>query len=190
MLCLRFDQKLKAILLVSALVLAGAGSLAAQDWPQWRGPNRDGKTSGFSAPAAWPSQLTRKWKVTVGIGDSTPALVGERVYAFGRQDTNEVITCLDAGTGKKLWEESYPAQHVVTGPPSRHPGTRSSPAVAQGKLCALGVGGIFSCLDAENGKVLWRKQSTDDYSGTAYDFDSSMSPLIVEGECFVHDPGK
>jgi outer membrane protein assembly factor BamB len=146
--------------------------------------------SGFTAPQAWPNQLTQKWKGTVGIGDSTPVLVGEKLYAFGRQDTNEVITCLDVGSGKTLWEERYPAQHVVTGPPARHPGTRSSPAVAQGKLCALGVGGILSCLDAESGKVIWRKQSTNDFLGTAYDFDSSMSPLIAEGRCFVHVGGK
>jgi outer membrane protein assembly factor BamB len=126
----------------------------------------------------------------VGVGDSTPALVGDKLYTFGRQDADEVIQCLDAASGKAVWESRYPAGHVVTGPPARHPGTRSSPAIADNKICTLGVGGILSCLDAQNGKVLWRKQSTDDYQGIPYQSDASMSPLLEDGTCFVHLGGK
>jgi outer membrane protein assembly factor BamB len=176
--------------MVGCIALFSVSSLLAQDWPQWRGPNRDGKVTGFSAPATWPQQLTQKWKVPVGLGDTTPALVGDKLYAFGRQETNEVIRCLEAGSGKIVWEEKYPAQYVVTGPAARHPGPRSSPAVADDKICTLGVGGILSCLDAATGKVLWRKQSTNDYLGTAYQFDSSMSTILVEGRCIVHVGGK
>ncbi|OHB66698.1 MAG: hypothetical protein A2Y76_08825 [Planctomycetes bacterium RBG_13_60_9] len=167
-----------------------AGCVLGQDWPQWRGPNRDGKLSGFVAPQSWPKELTHKWKVAVGVGDSSPALVGNKLYAFGRQEADEVISCLDAVSGKVLWQEIYPAQFVVTGVSSRHPGTRSSPVVAEGKLCVLGVGGILSCLDAATGKVLWRKQSTADYLDTAYQFESSMSPLVVDGMCIVYVGGK
>lgn len=169
---------------------AGVGSAWGQDWPQWRGPGRDGKLSGFVAPQNWPKELTQKWKVTVGVGDSTPALVGNKLYAFGRQDANEVITCIEAGSGKVLWRESYPAQFVVTGPSSRHPGTRSSPVVADGKLCVLGVGEILSCLDVATGKVLWRKQSAADYLDTPFPFESSTSPIVVDGLCLVYVGGK
>jgi outer membrane protein assembly factor BamB len=175
---------------ITAIILIGAGALSAQDWPQWRGPNRDGKLNGFTVPASWPKQLTQKWRMTVGVGDSTPALVGGRLYAFGRQDADEVITCLDADTGKMLWQDTYPARFVVTGPSARHPGTRSSPAVADGKVCTLGVGGILSRLDAASGKVLWRKQSNADYLDTAWQFESSMSPIIVDGLCIVYIGGK
>ncbi len=146
--------------------------------------------TGFKAPEQWPKQLVQKWKVTVGVGDSTPALVGERLYCFGRQGDDEVLQCLDAGTGKQVWEDRYPAGHVVTGPPARHPGTRSSPAAAGGKIYALGVGGILSCLDASNGKVLWRKQSSDDYQGIPNKADTGMSPMIVDGLCIVHVGGR
>ena len=169
---------------------ACSGLLNASDWPQWRGLNRDGKVTGFKAPEVWPQQLTQKWKVTVGVGDSTPALVGDRLYTFGRQENDEVIQCLDAGSGKKVWEERYPAGHVVTGPPARHPGTRSSPTVVGGKAFALGVGGILSCLDAATGKVLWRKQSAEDYQGIPYKSDTAMSPIVVDGLCIVHIGGK
>lgn len=177
-------------LLLICLTLAGVWPLAAADWPQWRGPNRDGKAAEFNAPQNWPKQLVEKWKVTVGVGDSTPALVGNRLYTFGRQKNDEVIQCLEASNGKTIWKESYPAGHVVTGPPARHPGTRSSPAIADGKICALGVGGILSCLDASSGKVLWRKQSTNDYLGIPYNSDTAMSPIIVDGQCIVHVGGK
>jgi hypothetical protein len=79
----------------------------ADDWPQWRGPHRDGKVAGFKAPEKWPEQLTQKWKVIVGVGDSTPALVGDKLYTFGRQDADEVIQCLDAASGKAVWENRY-----------------------------------------------------------------------------------
>lgn len=172
------------------VILVGMNSVLAQDWPQWRGLNREGKLSGFATPQNWPKELTQKWKVPVGVGDSSPALVGNKLYAFGRVEANEVISCLDAGSGKVLWQEIYPAQFVATGPSSRHPGTRSSPIVVDGKLCVLGLGGILSCVDAATGKVLWRKQSAADYLDTAYQFESSMSPLVVDGLCIVYIGGK
>lgn len=176
--------------LAGCVLMLSASRAPAQDWPQWRGPNRDGKVSGFTAPQSWPTNLTQRWKAPVGIGDSTPALVGDKLYTFGREDANEVVRCLDAASGKMIWEQVYPADHVVTGPPARHPGPRSSPVVADGKVCTLGVGGILSCLDAATGKVLWRKQSTNDYDGVAYNSDSSMSPLVEDGLCIVDIGGK
>ena len=92
--------------------LVCAGSVLAQDWPQWRGANRDGKASGFTAPEKWPQQLTPKWKVTVGTGDSTPALVGDKLYVFARQGGDEVTLCLDAATGKEVWQDKSAAEEV------------------------------------------------------------------------------
>ena len=160
--------------------------LLAQEWPQWRGVNRDGKVAGFSAPAAWPTNLTRRWQVTVGKGDASPVLAQEKLYAFGRQDTDEVLLCLDPSSGKTIWEAKYPAGRVVTGPAVGHPGPRSTPVVADGKVCTLGVGGILSCFDAANGALLWRKQSTNDYLGASTKSDSSMSPIVVDGCCIIH----
>ena len=63
-------------MLGAVVLLVGVKTLRAGDWSQWRGSNRDGKITGFEAPETWPQQLTLKWKVNVGLGDSTPALVG------------------------------------------------------------------------------------------------------------------
>jgi outer membrane protein assembly factor BamB len=151
------------------------------DWPQWRGPQRDGKVQGFSVPAAWPAELKPQWSVSVGQGVATPALVGDRLYLFTRQDKEEVILCLDALTGKELWSDRYEAV-AVTGAPGRFPGPRSSPAVAEGRVVTLGVGGVLSCLNAEDGKLLWRK---DPYSGAVLRFFTAVSPLIADGMAIV-----
>jgi outer membrane protein assembly factor BamB len=168
------------IVTAGCLILLGAHGLRAQDWPQWRGPNRDAKATGFSAPQTWPKQLTQKWKVTLGDGVATPALVGDRLYVFTREGGDEVIRCLDATTGKEVWQDKYAAE-PVTGPAVRFPGPRSSPTVADGKVVTLGVGGTLSCLDAATGKEQWRK---DDFHARPRFFAAS-SPLVTDGLCIA-----
>jgi outer membrane protein assembly factor BamB len=172
--------------MVGCVILISAGCVFAQDWAQWRGPNRDGKVSGFTAPQKWPGELTQKWRVTVGQGDATPALVGDKLYVFTRQGDEEVTLCLDAGTGKEIWRDKYTAQ-AVTGAAARHPGTRSSPVVADGKVVTMGVGGVLSCIDAAAGKVVWRK---DPFPKVVPQFFTGMSPIIVDGMCIAHFGGK
>jgi len=167
---------------IAVLILISATYIFAQDWPQWRGVNRDGKVLGFKAPETWPKELTLKWKITVGAGDATPALVNDKLYVFTRQGEEEVTLCLNANNGKELWRDKYTAQ-AVTGAASRHPGPRSSPAVANGKIVTLGVGGVLSCLNATTGKLEWRK---DPFPGVIPKFFTAMSPMIVDGKCIAH----
>jgi outer membrane protein assembly factor BamB len=161
-------------LLAGGVLLSGSHSAPAQDWPQWRGPARDAKVAGFSAPTTWPKELIRKWQVTVGQADATPALVGDKVYVFGRKEGREVALCLNAASGKVLWEVGYDAL-AAAGPAARHPGPRSSPTVSDGKVITYGVRGVLSCLDASDGKVLWRKT---DFTAAPRFFTSS-SPLVT-----------
>src|SRR5262249_14370752 len=129
------------VIVVGVLLLA-VGGICAQDWPQWRGPNRDAKATGFKAPENWPKELTQKWKVKVGSGVATPALVGDKLYVFSRDGENEVLRCLDAGNGNELWQEKY-AEKFQAKADSGFPGPRASPAVANGKVVTLGVNGIL-----------------------------------------------
>ncbi len=170
---------------VVCVVLIGAGCVLAQDWPQWRGPNRDGKASGFAAPAQWPQQLAPQWKTPVGAGDSTPALVGDKLYVFTRQGDEEVLSCLNAADGKEVWKDKYTAQ-AVSGPAARHPGPRSSPAVAEGKVVTLGAAGVVSCWST-SGKLLWRK---DPFPKVVPPFFTATSPIIVAGKAIVHVGGQ
>jgi outer membrane protein assembly factor BamB len=171
---------------VAGLLAISASCALAQDWPQWRGANRDAKATGFTAPKTWPKELTQKWKVTVGLGDATPALVGNKLYVFARQDADEVIRCLDTANGKELWQEKYAAQ-AASGPAAQHSGPRSSPAVADGKVVTIGVGGVLSCVDAVMGKLLWRK---DDFSGAWPKFFTASSPIVTGGLCIAQLGGE
>jgi outer membrane protein assembly factor BamB len=173
-------------ILIGVLVLFTVTAVFPQDWPQWRGINRDGKVTGFKAPETWPAELTQKWSATVGLGDATPALEDNKLYVFTRQEGDEVIQCLDADSGKELWRDKYAAR-AVTGPAAQHPGPRSSPTVAEGKVITLGVGGVLSCLDAATGKVLWRDEA---FTDAVPDFFTSMSPIVVDGMCISHLGGK
>ncbi|MCX8157367.1 MAG: PQQ-like beta-propeller repeat protein [Verrucomicrobiae bacterium] len=169
------------------LLLAGCGGLClaahlqAQDWPQWRGPNRDARAASFAAPAAWPKELKAAWKVTVGEGVANPSLVGDRLYVIARQEGKEIMRCLEAATGKELWQDAYEAQGA-TGPAASFSGPRATPAVAGGKVVALGVRGVLSCWDANTGKLLWRKE---EFTGSLPRFFTSASPLLVDGLCIV-----
>jgi outer membrane protein assembly factor BamB len=163
--------------------LLGSGA-QAQDWPQWRGANRDAKVAGFTAPKEWPKELAQKWKVTVGEGVATPALVGDKLYVFTRQGGDEVTLCLNAADGKEVWKDKYEAPEPTKpgrGFNNEFVGPRSSPAVAEGKVVTLGAAGTLSCLDAADGKVAWRKANTKSHPM----FFASCSPIIVNGLCVV-----
>ncbi len=163
-------------LIVAWVIVLGIGSAQAQDWPQWRGPNRDGKVTGFTAPKSWPKDLKKTWTVTVGDGVATPALVGDKLYVFSREGGDEVIRCLNAADGKEVWKEKY-ASAGFQGIDASFQGPRSSPAVADGKVVTLGAQGILSCFDAAKGTRLWQKHDIKEVPG----FHVSSSPIIVNG---------
>lgn len=164
-----------------ALVALTIVSGHSQDWPQWRGANRDARATGFQAPKTWPKELTQKWRVEVGDGVATPALVGNRLYVFARQEGGEILRCLNIADGQELWRDKYDALGA-SGPAASFAGPRCSPTVAEGKVVTLGVRGKLSCLDADTGAVLWRK---DDFKGVTPRFQTSASPLVANGLCMA-----
>ena len=180
------NTNLSRALMVVCVLLVSASVVFAQDWPQWRGPNRDGKVTGFKAPQQWPKELKLRWKTPVGTGDATPAVVGVKLYVFTRQGVEEVTTFLEVERGEEQWMSKYVAQ-AVTGAASRHPGPRSSPTVADGKVVTIGVGGVLSCLNAATGKLMWRK---DPFPKVVPRFFTAMSPIIVDGMAIAHLGGQ
>jgi outer membrane protein assembly factor BamB len=175
-----------AVVLAVALVGPWAASTRGDDWPQFRGPNGDNKVTGFTAPATWPKELKKGWSVSVGDGLASPALVGDKIYTFTRKGGDEVIACLDAGTGKEAWNDKYATEEVRGAAagfkgPDKFTGPRSSPAVGEGKVCTFGVAGVISCLDAASGKVVWRKETKSKPI-----FFTAYSPIIADGKCIVY----
>jgi len=141
------------------------------DWPQWRGPTRDGVVPGFSTPDVWPESLDRLWAVKVGEGYSSPVVADGLVYQLSRQGEQEHVCCLRLESGKTVWHASYPASGAVHRAAASHGiCPKSTPVVARGKLYTLGIGSIFSCfeakshkeaghlfcLDASTGETLWQ----------------------------------
>jgi outer membrane protein assembly factor BamB len=167
---------------VAATQLLAVSSAYSQDWPQWRGPNRDGVVHGVKVPAKWPSTLTEEWKAEVGEGYSSPVVVGSNVFVFGRQKDDEAVVCFDVHTGKVIWQSEPCPAPWKPGPGA--PGdrkTRSTPAVAAGRVYTLGASGILSCFDAATGKLLWRRESKQ-----LPGYGASSSPLVHDGLCITY----
>ena len=185
---MRLRQRTVIGMAVLAGIAAGAGPSAGQDWLQWRGPNRDGTVASFTEPRAWPEQLTQRWKIEVGLGYATPLLVRDRLYVFSRQGENEVMSALEAATGKVLWQTGYPVSFTMNSSATRHgPGPKSTPAFANGKLYAIGMIGTVTAFDAATGRTLWQKPGTAElmpmYTSHAF------SPLIEGGLVIFHVGG-
>ena len=172
----------KANLIFILSIILTSGTICAQDWPQWRGINRDSKVTGAKLPDTWPAELKQEWKIQVGLGDATPILKGDKIYLNTRQGEQEVILCIDAATGKEIWKDQY-SSIAASGPAGSHPGPRSTPSVADNKVVTFGVSGILSCVDAASGKLLWRR---DNPGNIVPQFFTGMSPLIVDNTCIVH----
>src|SRR5262249_6889940 len=136
----------------------------------------------FKAPTTWPKDLIKKWQVTVGDGVSSPALVGDRLYVFSRQGSDEVLRCLEAATGKEIWAEKQSAP-AFKGPDAKgFTGPRSSPAVGGGKVVTIGVHGVLTCYDAGTGKEAWK---VDSFKGKVPAFHAASSPFISDSLCIV-----
>ncbi len=160
---------------------AMASLTGAQDWPQWRGRDRDGAIHSFREPARWPERLTKHWKVEVGLGYATPLLVRDRIYTYTRQGEDEVLTALDAGTGTALWRTAYPAPFQMNPATSKHgAGPKSTPAFAAGRLFTLGMSGTVTAFDAETGRRLWQKPA----SPVSPLYHTATSPL-VDGDLVI-----
>jgi outer membrane protein assembly factor BamB len=122
----------------------------AADWPQWRGPNRDGKSS---EEIKWPDGGPRViWKVAVGTGFSSVSVSRGRVYTMGNADEKDTIWCLSATNGKPIWQHSYDS---VLNPQYYEGGPGATPTVQDGKVFTISKWGDVYCLDAVKGSVLW-----------------------------------
>lgn len=165
-------------LTTALLLVVGALPAAADDWPQWLGPKRDGvwRETGLidRFPEGGPKVL---WRTPVGGGYSGPAVAGGKVYLLDRQlaqgarnpgdpfprtrnlKGTERVLCLDAATGKERWKHEYDCAYNISYPV----GPRCTPTVAGDKVYALGAMGDLYCLNADTGKVIWSKNFPKDY---------------------------
>jgi outer membrane protein assembly factor BamB len=166
------------------LVVVLGGGIVAQEYPQWRGPSRDGTVS-FAEPRVWPESLTRRWQINIGEGYSTPLLVGDTLYVFTRREGHEVLTALDAATGMERWRSGYPALFTPSKPAAAHgAGPKATPVFHNGTVVTLGISGIVAGFDGMSGKLLWRTDSPAEPPL----FSAAASPVAEAGLILTH-PG-
>ncbi len=170
-------------------LLAFAAAAFAANWPQWRGPDRDGVAE-LDHAITWPKELKLQWKVEVGEGHSSPIAVGDRVYLLARRGENEVAMSLSLDTGKTIWQQSYPAPYEMVSVARAHgKGPKSTSVVDGGRLYTFGISGILSAFDAASGKLLWRKDFSKQYKSTWPLYGTAMSPLVADVRVIAHVGG-
>jgi outer membrane protein assembly factor BamB len=174
-------------LLVGCLLL---GTTLAANWPQWRGPDRDGISKETGLLKDWPADGPKLlWQVN-GLGDgfSTPAIVGDRIYLINNKGLeNEFVQALDVKDGSQIWETRIGNVGEPDQEPS-YPGARSTPTVDGDWLYALGSAGDLACIDIKSGDIRWQKNLQSDFRGKPGEWAYSESPL-VDGNVVVVTPG-
>jgi outer membrane protein assembly factor BamB len=159
------------------------------EWPQWRGPCRDGCSAETGLLHAWPEGGPHIiWKRPLGRGFSSVAVVGGRLFTMEQETADssdcEAVVCLDAATGNELWRFHYPnhyEERFGSGP-------RSTPVVDDGLVYCVGPTGIFHCLKADTGKAVWRHDLVEEFCARPSQYGVSFSPLI-EGDLVYVTPG-
>jgi outer membrane protein assembly factor BamB len=176
--------------LITLMVSFAVPEVRAQDWPQWRGPGRDGQALGLTTPKTWPKDLKRAWRTTVGVGHSSPVVAGARVFTFTRVGEDEVVSAFDLATGKAVWERRYAAPYTMNPAAESHgKGPKSTPLVSDGKVFTLGISGILSCLEASTGRMLWQKEFSRQFKTTSPLYGAATSPILEGGLLIVHVGG-
>lgn len=181
-----FVQERSAVALAFALLLFA--EVQAEDWPQWRGPGRDGAYHEAGLLESFPAEgLKTRWRVDAGWGFSSPIVARGRVYLADSElmkpAAKERIRCFEEATGKTLWTHSYD----VTYPdwafdPAQEIGPVATPVAEAGKLYALGRTGHLFCLDAQTGAVLWQRNMEKDFQ-TA--FSAGMPSPLIEDDLLI-----
>ena len=171
---------------VTAVLLAAQGLQA--DWPEWRGPARDGTSAETNLPSAWsPGGENLAWKAPYG-GRSGPVVFGDRVYlhtAVGTGDTaRERVVALDANTGKLIWEHPLNVYHSDV---PAHRGGWASPSVdpETGLIYTFGAGGLLTVLTPD-GKVQWQRSMSEQFGLISTHGGRTVSPLIEGGLVIVN----
>lgn len=170
---------------VILIVLFAESSLRAEDWPQWRGPARDGTWSETGIVEKFDKpQLDLLWRAEISSGYSGPSVADGRVYVTDRvvaPEQIERVHCFNAQTGVNLWTHSYECAYRDVG---YEAGPRASVLIADHRAYSLGSMGHLFCFDAASGKVIWQKDCNSEYRIRMPIWGISASPLI-EGDLLI-----
>ncbi|MGH9869591.1 MAG: PQQ-binding-like beta-propeller repeat protein [Candidatus Polarisedimenticolia bacterium] len=177
---------LSGFALALSLTFAFASTVSADDWSQWRGQNRDGRSAETGLLGSWPEGGPRRlWSAPgFGAGYSSLAVTGGRIFTLGDLGDGQYVIAAKEADGAILWKTKLGPVHE-----DQYPGPRSTPTLAGGKLYALGTSGILVCLNPEDGKEIWRRDLKADFSGDRPHWMYSESPLVDAGRVVVTPGG-
>ncbi len=173
---------------IVTLVLFAILMLAAEDWPQFLGPSRNGVYSGNDLAAKWPAAGPAVvWKKDVGAGFSSPVVADGRLILFHRVADKEVVEALDAATGRAIWSFEYPTQYRDDF--GFDEGPRSAPTVAGGRIYTFGAEGTLHCIDFATGKKIWRLDTHKQFQVEKGFFGAAGAPLVDNGRVLMNIGG-
>lgn len=177
-------------LLVAVLLVLPCAAVSAEDWPGWRGPDRDGRSPETGLMEAWPEGgPPLAWSASgLGNGYSSLAVVGDRVYTLGDHGDTQHALALSRDEGKILWKTPIGPSHE-----DKYIGARSTPTVDGDRIYVLSTEGELFCLNAANGEVRWQRSLPEDFGGVmmsirGHSWKFAESPL-VDGDRVVVTPG-
>ena len=162
---------------------------ASFDWPQWQGPERNAVSKEPGLLQEWPKDgPPLAWKITgIGGGYSAPSVAAGRIYGMSNRGDDEIVWCLSETDGKELWAK--PLEPAPTeGMPQGKEGSGCTPTVDGERLYVLGLNGDLACMQAKDGKFIWRRSLTKDFDGVVPTWRYNESPL-VDGDKLVCTPG-
>jgi outer membrane protein assembly factor BamB len=162
----------------------------AEDWPQWRGPNRDGKSADTGLLKEWPAGGPKlAWKVTgLGKGYSNMSVAADRLFTMGDKDDAGYVMALSPADGKILWATKVGAAGGPDPPQWNYRGPRCTPTISGDLAFAVDAWGEMVCVSVADGKEQWRKDFGKDLGGKPPTWGYSESPL-VDGDQVVVTPG-
>jgi len=171
-----------------ALVVGMVADAPAADWPQWRGPNRDGVSKETGLRKEWPAEGPKlRWQAPkLGGGYSTPAVAAGRVFVQTTRGEEEFATALDEKDGKPVW--SVPIGTVGKNQGPQYPGTRSTPTVDGQWVYCLASNGELVCLARGDGKLKWKKDLRTDFGGKPGSWVYSES-VLIDRDALICTPG-
>jgi len=185
------DYRSQLIFTLLVLTVALGAVASAAEWPQWRGPTRDGvwTETGILERFAGP-QLPIRWRAELASGYSGPTVADGRVFVTDRltkPDEVERVHCFDADTGKSLWSHSYACDYRKVG---YQAGPRAAVTLDSGRAYALGTMGHLHCFDAATGNILWKRDLFNEYQIRMPVWGIASAPLVEDDLVIVHIGGK
>ncbi|MBN1806682.1 MAG: PQQ-like beta-propeller repeat protein [Sedimentisphaerales bacterium] len=181
-------MKFKIMLIAVIVMITAYGSLAA-DWPQWRGQNRDGKSTETGLLKEWPNAgPPLAWKIDkLGGGYSAPSIAAGRIFGMSNRGEDEVVWALSEKDGKEIWVTRLGPAFEQRASQGKE-GPACTPTVDGERLYVVGLGGNMACLQVEDGKIVWQISMTDDFGGRPPMWSYRESPLI-DGNKVICTPG-